>query len=650
MRSAVCRAVAVAVVLGSLGLVGLAQDVTPSPSASGASGAADPRASLKAGLRDAAQAARHMELIATRTKPSGFFNPESPSGSAVPPEAPPSPPASAPANATAGGATASQPAAAAAPRPAAPAFDPKTANQASFTNSDLAFSGRHMFVGNYHGFVVYDVEEPKSPQLVASVVCPGGQGDVSVYRNLLFMSVEQVRGRIDCGTQGVMTAISAERFRGVRIFDITDLKKPRQVAAVQTCRGSHTHTLIVDPKDPANIYLYGSGTSTVRSGEEMAGCVDADPKDDPSTALFSIDVIQVPLARPQEAKVVNRPRLFADPVSGEIAGLWKGGAHGEGTQNSRITNQCHDITVYPEVGLAAGACSGNGILMDISDPVHPVRLDAVIDKNFAYWHSATFNNDGTKVVFTDEWGGGSRPRCRATDLPNWGANAIFDIVDRKLVFRSYYKLPAPQTDQENCVAHNGSLVPVPGRDIMVQAWYQGGISVYDFTDSAHPFEIAYFDRGPIDGTKLFLGGYWSAYWYNGNIFGSEIVRGLDVFRLTPSEFLSQNEITAAVLVKSDNFNAQQQPKVNWPDNAVVARAYLDQLGRSKGIAAERATAVRAALDRAESARGGATAAASEQLTSVARDVERDAASAAGPDASRLRLLAATLSRRAARIR
>ncbi|MGE3511775.1 MAG: LVIVD repeat-containing protein, partial [Vicinamibacterales bacterium] len=590
-------------------LVGQAQDVS------------DPRTTLKAGLRDAGQAIWHMQLIASRSKPPGFFSRDAPSGTPIPPEA--APPPEVPADRAAASSTPEGTSPTARRRP--PAFDPKTANQPSFTNSDLAFAGRHMFVGNYHGFTVYDVEDPRSPQLLAGVVCPGGQGDVSVYRHLLFMSVEQVRGRVDCGTQGVMTAISTERFRGVRIFDISNVKKPRQVGAVQTCRGSHTHTLVVDPTRSDVVYVYGSGTSAVRSGEELAGCSNADPNDDPETALFSIDVIEVPVARPGDARVVNRPRVFSDPQTGAIAGLWPGGTHGEGSQNSRVTNQCHDITVFPERGLAAGACSGNGILLDISDPVHPVRLDAVADRNFAYWHSATFNNDGTKVVFTDEWGGGARPRCRATDLPTWGANAIFDIVDRKLVFRGYYKLPAPQTDRENCVAHNGSLVPVPGRDIMVQAWYQGGISVFDFSDSAHPFEIAYFDRGPLDAEKLFLGGYWSAYWYNGNVYGSEIVRGLDVFRLLPSEFLSQSELAAAVLVKTMTFNAQQQPRVEWPDNSVVARAYLDQLARTRGISRERAASVRAAQRRAHEARGGALAVAADQLTDHARADDRDAA-------------------------
>jgi hypothetical protein len=441
---------------------------------------------------------------------------------------------------------------------------------------------------------------------------------------------------------------SAERFRGVRIFDISDLRKPKQVAAVQTCRGSHTHTLVPDPKDQANIYVYGSGTGTVRSGEELAGCSGGKPEEDPNTALFSIDVIKVPLANPEKAAVVNRPRIFADAKTGALSGLWQGGDHGPGTQRTSVTNQCHDITVFPEVGLAAGACSGNGILLDISDPVNPVRLDHVSDKNFAYWHSATFNNDGTKIIFTDEWGGGTRPRCRATDLPTWGANAIFDIVDGKMQFRSYYKMPAPQTETENCVAHNGSIIPVPGRDIMVQGWYQGGLSVFDFTDSAHPVEIAFFDRGPLDARRLITGGYWSTYWYNGHVYGAEIARGVDIFRLLPSEYLSQNEIDAAVQVRMEVFNAQQQPRITWQPTFVVARAYLDQLTRSKALPAERLAAIRSAIDRADGR--NPNAATLDQLTTIAGQLEKDAAAAAGRDATRMSALADTLKARVARLR
>ena len=631
MRSTVIRTMCFSALVACAVVRGAAQQTPAAPATN------DPRVGLKAGFRDAGEAARNMERIASLPRPDGFFDPKAPAGSPTPPERDPNLPE---------------------PDPKAPP-DPRFASMLAFANSDLAFSGNHVFMGNFHGFNTYDVERPTRPKVLASIVCPGGQGDVSVHGNLLFMSVEQTRGRVDCGTEGVKDTVSAERFRGIRIFDISDLSKPKQIAAIQTCRGSHTHTLVTDPHDSANLYVYGSGTGSVRSGEELAGCSGLDPKEDPNTALFSIDVIQVPLAAPQNAKIVNRPRVFADASTGSINGLWPGGNHGEGTQKTSVTNQCHDITVFPEVGLAAGACAGNGILLDIRDPKNPVRLDQVADKNFAYWHSATFNNDGTKVIFTDEWGGGTRPRCRATDPANWGADAIFDIVDKKLTFGGYYKMPAAQTEQENCVAHNGSLIPVPGRDIMVQGWYQGGVSVFDFTDSARPVEIAFFDRGPVDAKQLITAGFWSAYWYNGQIYGSEIARGIDVFRLKPSEYLSQNEIDAATQVRTEELNTQEQMKVVWPATSVVARAYLDQLARTKGIQAERARAVRTAMERADDLRSGPdkndkndknAAAVVEQLEAVARQVEGDAASASGRDAMRLRALAETLKGRAAKLR
>ena len=611
----------------------------------------DPRVGLKAGFHNAGEAARNMEVIASLPKPEGFFDPKTPAGATIPAERVPNSPTGAsvqdPPDTNANAATPTP------PRPGAPPpFDPVAANRPTFANSDLAFSGDMVFVGNYHGFNTYDIERADKPRLVSSVVCPGGQGDVSVHGHLLIMSVEQTRGRLDCGAQGVQTAVSSERFRGIRIFDITDISRPKQVAAVQTCRGSHTHTLVVDPNDKGNIYVYVSGTSSVRSGDELAGCSFLDPKEDQNTSLYSIDVIQVPVATPNAARIVSKPRVFSDPATGVIAGLWPGGNHGEGTQSSRATNQCHDITVFPEIGLAAGACAGNGILLDIRDPKNPVRLDQVVDKNFAYWHSATFNHDGTKVIFTDEWGGGSRPRCRSTDQPTWGADAIFEIVDRKLRFASYYKMPAPQTDQENCVAHNGSLIPVPGRDIMVQAWYQGGVSIFDFTDSAHPVELAFFDRGPLDPKQLILGGYWSAYWYNGAIYGSEISRGVDVFRLKPSDVLTQHEIDAAKSIQSDEMNTQVQKKIVWPATLAVTMAYVDQLTRSKGIQPQRVKAVRTAMERADGTRAGSSSAKGVvvQLTTVAAQVESDAEAASGRDAIRLRALADTLKRRAESLR
>ncbi len=595
----------------------------------------DPRANLKPGFRDAQIASWNLDLVATLAKPAGFFDPAAPAGPISQPEQPDdAPPRNPPER-----------------DPNAPPAPPPPGS--GFTNSDLAFSGNHVVLGNYHGFNTYNIERADRPRLIASVVCPGGQGDVSIWGNLLFMSAQETRGRLDCGLQGVQAPVSAERFRGVRIFDITDLTKPKQVAAVQSCRGSHTHTLVPDLKDKSRIYVYNSGTGAVRPGEELTGCSGKDYKEDPNTSLFSIDVIEVPLAAPQNARIVNQPRIFMDEKTGALGGLWQGGNHGPGTQASRLTTQCHDITVYSEIGLAAGACAGNGILMDISDPRNPKRLDFVVDKSFAYWHSATFNNDGTKIVFTDEWGGGSRPRCRATDPLTWGADAIFDIVDKKMVFRGYYKMPAAQGEQENCVAHNGSLIPVPGRDIMVQAWYQGGLSMFDFTDSANAKEIAYFDRGPLDGRNLVLSGYWSTYWYNGSIYGAEIARGIDVFRLKPSEFLSQNEIDAAIQFRLNEFNSQNQPKVTWPATSAVAKAYLDQLGRNNAIAPDRARAVRDALAKADDLRTGKerdAAARLDALTALATQVEADAKTKTGRDAMRLTALADTLKGRAASLR
>ena len=603
---------------------------------------ADPRVGLAAGFRDAGEAAHNMELVINLPKPDGFFDPEAPAGRPRPPR-PPEPEEDEEAESSEDAEDAAEAADADAEAAEAEEEAPPQPPRISYTNSDIAFGDTHMFVGNYHGFNTYSLEDPRRLELLVSVVCPGGQGDVSVYGDLLFMSVEQTRGRLDCGTGGIEESVSTERFRGVRIFDISDIRNPQQVAAIQTCRGSHTHTLVPDPNDPTNLYIYGSGTGSVRSGDELDGCVDLeedqDPDERPDTALFSIDVIQVPLAAPATARIVNRPRIFADPETGSIAGLWQGGDHGEGTQNSRMTTQCHDITVFPERGLAAGACAGNGILLDISSPENPVRLDEVVDQNFAYWHSATFNNDGTKVVFTDEWGGGGRPRCLATDLPSWGADAIFDIVEGKLVFRSYYKMPAPQTELENCVAHNGSLIPVPGRDIMVQSWYQGGVSVFDFTDSANPVEIAFFDRGPINGENMIMGGYWSSYWYNGYIYGAGIARGVDVFRLTPGEQLSQNEIDAAEQVEVGGFNAQNQRTITWEPTTAVARAYVDQLARSNGIRVAHVSTLDDSLGRIDRGQGGGELL--DELDELATQLDSDA-SALPASAAKLHALSDTL--------
>jgi len=583
---------------------------------------------------------------------------------------------------------------------------PPSAKFVGITNSDLAFTGQYAIQGSYNGFQVWDITNPSRPALKTAFVCPASQSDVSVYRNLLFVSGEGLGGRLDCGTEGVKDTVSKERLRGLRIFDISDIANPKYVGNVQTCRGSHTHTVLVDPKDTENVYVYISGSSRVRSPNELAGCVSAMPQADSNSALFRIEVIKVPLAHPDQAAIVSSPRIFNDlvapprhgetPEDSAAAAKAAADARAKGAFTAKIhgqemilppfftgplldsvakarhpdgpptaadsaalrdalpsiiaammapapggangpppgPTQCHDITVYPAIGLAGGACEGYGLLLDIHDPAHPVRMAAVSDSNFSYWHSATFNNDGTKLLFSDEWGGGGQPKCRATDRREWGADAIFTIVDGKLQFQSYYKLPAPQTPQENCVAHNGSMIPIPGRDVMVQAWYQGGISVFEWTDAAHPREIAFFDRGPVDSTTMADGGTWSAYWYNGVIVSSEIARGLDIVELLPSGFISRNEIDAAKSVHFDYFNTQGQPKFVWPASFSLARAYLDQLERSKGLGKGRITEVRKALDGAEKASG---AERREALTQLATQLEGDAGGS--PDAAKVHTLA-----------
>ena len=543
----------------------------------------DPRATLAPGLDNAGVAANGVELLANRMKPPGFFNPANP-------------------------------------------------GDFGFVNSDLAFEGDFAFVGNFNGFQIYDISNPADPTVRTAVVCPGGQGEVSVYRNLLFMSAEETRARTDCGAPAA-PAGSPLRFRGVRIFDISNLDAPVQVAAVQTCRGSHTHTLLKSPHDDANVYVYVNGTGGVRPATELAGCKPlpqgtplTTPQTDQELSQWRIEVIKVPLAAPQDAAVVSTPRLFANEATGQINSLQNAPPtpqHPSGTNwsPSPSSDSCHDITTYPELDLAAGACEGNGLLLDIKDPANPKRIAVAQDNRFAYWHGATFSNDGAKVVFTDEWGGGTAPRCRVTDDLSWGANAIYDIVDKQLVFRSYYKLPVAQTNQENCVSHLPSLIPVPGRDIMTQAWYQGGVSVIDFTDSANPKEIAYYDRGPISATSLVLGGLWSSYYYNGAIYGSEIARGFDSWKLTPTAELSVNEIAAAAEVELDRLTPQHQPKlVNEPSFAVV-RSYRDQLERADAIDEKTLKQVDKFVDRAEQyTAAGKDAAAKAQLNAIANQL------------------------------
>jgi hypothetical protein len=542
----------------------------------------DPRVGLTTGQQDAGVASRGMGLAAHLNKPAGFVS----------------------------------------------EFPGTIGTQIAVANSDLAFQGAHAFVGNFNGFNIYNISNPAAPTLRTSVVCPGGQGDLSVYGNLLFMSVEENRAKIDCTLTPAADATT--RFRGVRIFDISNLDSPQQVGGVQTCRGSHTHTLVTDDGDPDNVYIYVQGTAGVRPPTELAGCdgLSTGPPTGDNPSRWRIEVIKVPLAKPQDAAIVNEPRLFLNPDTGAVDGLQNAPQttnHPSGMTwgPTPITDACHDITVYPERDIAAGACEGNGLLIDISDPADPKRIDAVADPLYAYWHGATFSNDGKTVVFTDEWGGGTSARCRANDDLKWGGNSIYDIVDGKLVFRSYYKIPPVQTTEENCVSHIPSLVPVPGRDIFVQAWYQGGASLVDFSDSTNPVEIGFYDRGPIH-TTLVLGGLWSTYWYNGETYGSEIFRGFDVWRLTPTAQMSQNEIDAAREVHVDRLNVQHQDEITWEPSFAVVRSFVDQLVRAEDIDAKTLEKVNKFVDRAERfSEDGQPDAASDQLRELAAQLEGD---------------------------
>jgi hypothetical protein len=514
------------------------------------------------------------------------------------------------------------------PKPAE--FD--SARGLAYINSDLAFRGDLIYQGNFSGFSVWDVSNPRQPVNLSTVVCATDQGDPSIYGNLLFISAESPRARADCGMQGVQAG--KDRMRGVRIFDVSNPRSPKLIKNVQTCRGSHTHTIVPDPDDKNTIYIYVGGSSSVRDPSEMPECSGGSVAENPNTAQYRVDIIRVPLRNPQDASVIGYARIFEHlPRS-----PGRGGVAASDTATRSLGPQgCHDLTSYPEFNLVAGSCGSFGILLDVHNPEQPIRLDAKSDLNFSLWHTAVFSNDGERVVFTDEWGGGTAPRCRITDPQRLGGNTILSIANGRMTQHGYFKMLAAQKNTENCVSHNGGLIPVPGRDIMVQGWYQGGVNVFDFTDPTKPFEIAFFDRGPVNDSTLVMGGSWGAYYWNGYIYSSELSRGLDVLELTPSEHLSQNEIDAAKLVRMEEYNPQAQPHITWPAAFPVVRSYLDQLVRNNGLPAARTTAIATALNNAERARG---AARRNQLNRLAAQLDNDVNGAV--DAERVRALASAV--------
>ncbi len=540
--------------------------------------------------------------------------------------------------------------------PKPPAFD--SSRGLTFVNSDLAFRDKYVYQGNFAGFSIWDVSDPAKPKLVSTVECITSQGDPSIVGNLLFISAEGAGNRNDCAKGGVQDP--KDHMAGVRIYDVADPAHPRLVKNVQTCKGSHTHTILPHPKDKNILYIYVSGSQGARPATELPGCKETtDPADD-TNSLFRLDVIKVDLRAPEKAEVVTGARIFTGldaapraasrPARGRPAAA-AGAAGGAPPPMPTGPRNCHDVTAYPAVKLLAGACGSYGLLVDVSNPEKPVRLDAKADTNFSLWHTAVFSNDGKKVVFTDEWGGGTSPMCQANSMMEMGGNTILTIDrDKKYQQHAYFKIPSAQTAEENCVSHNGGLIPVPGRDIMVQGWYQGGVSVMEFTDATKPKELAYFDRGPIDPPqpvdapraaqeqaaargRSTIGGSWGAYYWNGYVYSSEMDRGFDILELEPSDQLSKNEIEAAKLVRFMEYNPQSQPKIEWPAAFPVVRSYLDQLVRGEGLSAERTTAIGRALDAAEQQSGKARR---DALNTLAKQVDRDVAGA--KDAERVKMM------------
>ena len=598
----------------------------------------DPRNGLKPGMYDAGEAAQGLRLVSFSKKPAEF----------------------------------------------------DTARGLTFINSDLAFRDHYVYQGNFAGFTIWDVKDPAQPRMVAVVPCITSQGDPSIIGNLLFISAEGGGNRNDCAKGGVQNP--ADHMTGVRIYDVSNPSAPKLIKNVQTCKGSHTHTVIPDPKNKDIVYIYVSGNQNARSPEELAGCNNGTDPADPNNSLYRLDVIKVSLSHPEQADVVTGARIFIGlepaPTSAmrreqQAERAARGGRGGRGgapadaqgaapagapaaapatnaaapaAPNADPTRNgprnCHDVTAYPSMGLLAGACASYGLLVDVSNPEKPVRLDAKADTNFSLWHTAVFSNDGSKVVFTDEWGGGTQPMCQATSMMEMGGNAILTIKNKRMTQHAYFKIPSAQTAQENCVSHNGGLIPVPGRDLFVQGWYQGGVDVSDFTDPDHPFEVAFFDRGPVDAPPApgdtasrqrgTIGGSWGAYYWNGYIYSSELARGFDILELVPSDKLSANEIAAAKLVRMEQYNPQSQPHYTFPAAFPVVRSYLDQLVRNNGLSSDKTSAIDKALTAAEKESGRARVLA---LTKLAASVDRDAKGA--KDSARVKTMANEMRRLAA---
>lgn len=575
----------------------------------------DPRSTLKPGRYDAGVAEKNMRLVSTVPKPAEF----------------------------------------------------DTASGLKFINSDMAFRGNYVYQANFAGFSIWNISNPAKPVMESVVRCITSQGDPTIYGNLLFLSAEGPGNRNDCGDGGVQDP--KDHMAGVRIFDVSNPKAPKLIKNVQTCKGSHTHTLVPSRTNKNIIYLYVSGQQGARPETELAGCKNGNDPADKTNSLYQLDIIKVPLDNPERAEVIPGARIFTGlggageckqfclPANPRAAGRPPRAAPAEDMPDG--PRNCHDVTAYPELNMLAASCSTHSIMVDISNPEKPFRIDALSDtNNFQGRHTAAFSNDGKKLIQTDEWGGGTGPMCQASSMIELGGNTVITLdAKKKQAQRAYFKIPSAQAAEENCVSHNGGIIPVPGRDLYVQGWYQGGISIMDFTDADKAFEVGYFDRGsitpprPVDvpaaaaanpavrGGGNAIGGSWGAYYWNGLIFSSELDRGMDILELTPSAELTANEIAAAKLVTFTEYNPQSQPKMTWPPAFVVVRSYLDQLVRGNGLAADRTSAIASALDAAEMKSGLARSSA---LRALAVQVDGDAKSA--KDGARVRTMAGEIRR------
>ncbi len=395
---------------------------------------------------------------------------------------------------------------------------PKEEHSFDFFNSDMAFWGDTLVQGSYDGFRLIDISQPTAPRLIADVECRGPQGDVSIWENLVFVSVDRPQTTPRCNSEDAekvdpLFVPPQGGWEGIRVFDISQPRQPRLVTSVATDCGSHTNTLVPD-LEHHRLLLYVSSYALAVQPDLAPGCTNPHGH---------ISVVEVPLDDPATASVIAEPHLFDTPVWK----VWPGAPEGY-----EDTAGCHDITIYEPKHLAAAACMSEGQIWDISDPVHPVTLAHVDLGDVSFWHSAAWSSDGSVVAFGDE----NLAPAGCTDAP-LGAIWFYNVDDPAAPqLEGRFSLDRYQ-GSEICSAHMFNVIPGIDRDLLVSAFYAGGTSVIDFTDPTQPEEIAYFDVGGRT-----PGDEWASYWYNGYIWASDHLRGLDVFQLDLPDVAGATEL------------------------------------------------------------------------------------------------------------